>query len=284
MALGRVSLYAAENEDWEEKRQEMRLEGKTVIITGGSSGIGRSIARLFAAEGAAVVVADITTEVRESGEPTCDVITAEGGIARYKYCDVSVWADVDRLVIETVAEFGKLDVMVNNAAVNAGGKPLLETTEAEWDHAMAVNAKGVFFGCKRAVQQMLLQPVLNEVRGRIVNISSQHGMVCAPGKIAYGTGKAAAVYLTRQVAVDYAEQHIVCNAVAPGRILTGKPLDLPGTDPLAYSESRTPMPRLGRPRDVAQAALFLASDESSYTTGSEFVVDGGITSAYVTPE
>lgn len=253
----------------------VRLEGKTVIVTGGASGIGRSISRLFAAQGAAVVVADITTEVREGGEPTCDVIVAEGGTARYKRCDVSVWSDVDQLVTETVAEFGKLDVIVNNAAVNAGGKPLLETTEADWDYAMAVNAKGVFFGCKRAVRQMLLQPVLNDVRGRIVNISSQHGMVCAPGKIAYGTGKAAAVYITRQVAVDYAEQHIVCNAVAPGRILTGKPLDLPGTDPLAYSESRTPMPRLGRPRDVAQAALFLASDESTFITGHNLMVDGG---------
>ena len=253
----------------------MRLKGKTAIVTGGSSGIGRSIARLFASEGARVVIADVTTDVREGGEATAEVIAAAGGVARYKPCDVSVWDDIDRVVSEAVEEFGGLDIMVNNAAVQAGAKPLLETTEAEWDHAMAVNAKGVFFGCKRAVQQMLTQPVVGEARGRIVNLSSQHGMVCAPGKIAYGTGKAAAVYITRQVAVDYADQHIICNAVAPGRILTGKPLTGPGADPIEYSESRTPMPRLGRPRDVAHAALFLASDEATYITGHNLMVDGG---------
>ena len=126
----------------------------------------------------------------------------------------------------TVARWGRLDVIVNNAATRAGG-PLLETSEADWDRVMAVNAKGVFFGCKRAVQQMLTQaPPADgdpEVRGRIVNISSQHGMIRAPEDIAYGVGKAAVVYMTRQIAGDYGGQGIVCNAVAPGKILTGKP-------------------------------------------------------------
>ena len=253
----------------------MRLKGKTAIVTGAASGIGRSIATLFASEGANVAIADVTTDVREGGEPTHEVIAAQGGTVRFHHCDVSRWDDVDRVVTETVDEFGSLDVMVNNAAISGSGDALLETSEEEWDQVMAVNAKGVFFGCKRAVQQMLTQPVHGDARGRIVNISSQHGMVCAPGKIAYGTGKAAAVYITRQVAVDYAEQQIICNAVAPGRILTGKPLDGPGADPLEYSQMRTPMPRLGRPGDVAHAVLFLASDEATYITGHNLMVDGG---------
>ena len=253
----------------------MRLEGKTAVVTGGASGIGRAIATLFAAEGANVVIGDVTTEVKEGGEPTHEVIAAAGGTALFQTCDVSVWADVDALVSLAVARFGALDVIVNNAATLGGGAKLLETTEEDWDRVMAINAKGVFFGCKRAVQQMLTQPVRGDARGRIVNISSQHGMVCAPGKIAYGTGKAAAVYITRQVAVDYAEDHIICNAVAPGRILTGKPLGGAGSDPLEYSHARTPMPRLGAPKDVASAALFLASDEATYITGHNLMVDGG---------
>jgi NAD(P)-dependent dehydrogenase (short-subunit alcohol dehydrogenase family) len=253
----------------------MRLEGRTAVVTGGASGIGRAIARLFSAEGANVVVGDVTTEVREGGEPTHEVIADAGGSCLFQRCDVSRWEAVDALVGLAVERFGTLDVMVNNAATVGRGLPLLETDEAEWDRVMAVNAKGVFFGCKRAVQQMLTQQPRDDVRGRIVNVSSQHGMVAAPGKLAYGTGKAAVVYMTRQIAVDYAEEGIVCNAVAPGRILTGKPLSGPGADALEYSKMRTPMPRLGRSDDVARAALFLASDDASYVTGHNLMVDGG---------
>ncbi|MFW5679208.1 MAG: SDR family NAD(P)-dependent oxidoreductase [Pseudomonadota bacterium] len=253
----------------------MRLHNKIAVVTGGSSGIGRAIARLFAREGATVVIGDVTTEVLEGGAPTAEVITNDGGTARFQHCDVSKWADVDALVGAAVAEFGRLDVMVNNAAIRGAGGRLLDTTEEDWDRVMAVNAKGVFLGCKRAVQQMLTQPVVGDARGRIVNISSQHGMVCSPAKIAYGTGKAAVVYLTRQIAVDYAKDHIVCNAVAPGRILTGRPLDEAGTASLPYSRMRTPMPRLGTPDDVARAALFLASDEATFVTGHNLMVDGG---------
>lgn len=253
----------------------MRLSGKTAVVTGAASGIGRAIAILFAKEGANVVIGDVTEEVKEGGEPTAEVIAKEGGTARFVTCNVSKWADVDNLVGTAVSEFGSLDVMVNNAAVMGAGVKLLETTEEDWDHVMGVNAKGVFFGCKRAVQQMLTQPLVGDAKGRIVNISSQHGMVCAPGKMAYGVGKSAVVYMTRQIAVDYAKENIICNAVAPGRILTGKPLGGPGSDPLEYSTMRTPMPRLGKPGDVAHAALFLASDEATYITGHNLMVDGG---------
>ena len=252
----------------------MRLNGKTAVVTGGASGIGRAIAMLFAREGASVVIGDVIEDPKEGGEPTVEAITAAGGTAMFQHCDVSRWSDVDSLVATAVERFGSLDVMVNNAAIVNGAR-LLETSEEEWDQVMGVNAKGVFFGCKRAVQQMLTQPVRGDARGRIVNISSQHGMVCAPNKMAYGVGKATAVYMTRQIAVDYADDHIICNAVAPGRILTGKSLEGVGSDPLDYSNMRTPMPRLGEPKDVAHAVLFLASDEATYITGHNLMVDGG---------
>jgi len=164
--------------------------------------------------------------------------------------------------------------MVNNAATYTGTS-LVETSEAQWRQVMAVNVDGLFFGCKRAVQQMLTQAPIGEVRGRIVNISSQHGMVASAGDAPYGVSKSSAVYMTRQVAVEHAKDLIVCNAVAPGKIVTGKPgID---DDParLARAQSRTPWPRLGRPDDVASAALFLASDMASFVTGINLMVDGG---------
>jgi glucose 1-dehydrogenase len=252
----------------------MRLAGRTAIVTGAASGIGRAIALAFAAEGASVVIADMRTSPREGGVPTPEAIAAAGGTALFLQADVSRWADVDRVVGETVARYGRLDVMVNNAAISVG-KPLLETTEEEWDRVLAVNLKGVFFGCKRAVHQMLSQEPSGETRGRIVNISSQHGMIAAPEDIAYGVSKSGVVYITRQIATDYATHGIICNAVAPGKILTVKTGRAVEPRWLEYSRQRTPWPRLGRPTDVASAALFLASDEATYITGINLLVDGG---------
>ena len=250
------------------------LDGRLAIVTGGSSGIGRAIALRFAAEGAVVTVADLDESPIEGGEPTAAMIAQAGGRAFYHRADVARWAEMDRLVGDTVRRLGSLDIMVNNAATYCG-KPLLDTTEEDWRRVMDVNLTGMFFGCKRAVQQMLTQAPRGEARGRIVNISSQHGMVASPGDCSYGVSKAGAVYITRQIAVDYAKDLIVCNAVAPGKIVTGKPgID---SDParLDYSRRRTPWPRLGRPEDVAGAALFLASDMATYLTGVNLLVDGG---------
>tara|TARA_B100000029_G_scaffold103633_1_gene94150 strand:- start:47 stop:817 length:771 start_codon:yes stop_codon:yes gene_type:complete len=252
----------------------MRLEHKVAVVTGGSSGIGRGIAVRFAQEGANVVVADVQTEPLEGGETTVQTIEAAGRQAQFIETDVSSWQQVDALITEVVARFGKLDVMVNNAAVFAG-TPLLETSEADWERTMAVNVKGVFFGCKRAVAQMLDQAPTGEARGRVINISSQHGMISCPGDLAYGVSKSAIVYMTRQIAAEYAEDLVVCNAIAPGKILTGRGGDAVSEEALAYSNARTPMPRLGRPADVASAAVFLASDECTYMTGVNLMVDGG---------
>ncbi len=250
----------------------MRLEGRVAIVTGGASGIGKAICEALAREGAIVTVADVRRDPMEGGIATVDVIRSFGGEAAFEETDVSCAEDIDGLITRAVSRFGRIDIMVNNAAIGVG-KPLLETTEEEWDRVIDVNMKGVFLGCKRAIAQMMGQDPIGEVRGRIINITSQHGMVCAPNNFAYGVGKSGAVYMTRQIAVDYAAEGITCNAVAPGRILTGKPLD--PVDPLEYSRSRTPWPRLGRPSDVAGAVVFLCSDESSFITGHNLMVDGG---------
>ena len=259
-----------------------RLQDRVCIVTGAASGIGRAIARRFAGEGAQVVILDPRSDPIEGGDSTVDLIRAAGGSVAALQIDVSIWEDVDRAITETVAEFGALHVMVNNAAIYTGSD-LLSTSIADWDRVMAVNLRGVFNGCKRAVQQMLTQQPIAEARGRIVNISSQHGMIACPGDIAYGVSKAGTVYITRQIANDYAARGIVCNAVAPGKILTGR-TDAIDEVSMAYSRSRTPMAReplgrLGKPEDVASAALFLAGDECSYMNGVNLMVDGGWTAA-----
>ena len=250
------------------------LENRVAVVTGASSGIGRAIALRFAAEGAIVVVADLRTDPIEGGEPTIELIGREGGRCLFQRTDVSRWTDIDALIGETVRQHGRLDIMVNNAATYTG-TTLLETTEEQWNHVMAVNLTGMFFGCKRAIQQMLTQEIAGEARGRIVNISSQHGMIASPGDCAYGVSKAGAVYITRQIAVDFAKDQIICNAVAPGKIITGKASADSDPARLDYAQRRTPWPRLGEPKDVAGAALFLASDLASYVTGHNLMVDGG---------
>lgn len=254
----------------------MRLNERTAIITGASSGLGRAMARRFASEGATVIVADLETEPREGGAPTVEVITDEGGRAEYIRCDVSKRTDVETAVAHVVQRFGRLDVMVNNAMTTQYvPKPLLETTDEQWNAVLSVNLTGVFYGCRAAVAQMITQEVRGEVRGRIINLSSQLGIVAAPGNCTYGVSKAGVDYLTRSVARDYAANQIMCNAIAPGKMLTGKTGHPVAPDVIAFSESRTPWPRLGRPEDIAGAALFLASDDATFIQGETLAVDGG---------
>jgi len=246
-----------------------RLAGKTALITGASSGIGRAIARKFHEEGAELLLMDITEQVVEGGEPTHKILDVP-----FFQGDVSKEADVERAVRLAASSTGRLDIVVNDAVVRAG-KSLTETSLEEWNHVMAVNVTGVFLVCRAAVRRMLTQEIRHEARGRIVNISSQHGMIAAPGDCSYGVSKSAIVYMTRQIAADYGKDNIICNAVAPGKILTGKGGRAVEPRWIDYSHRRTPLPRLGRPEDVASAALFLASDEASFITGENLMVDGG---------
>ena len=250
------------------------LAGNVAVVTGASSGIGRAIALTFASEGARVALADVTTAALEGGEPTLDLILRNGGDAFFERTDVGQWPDVDRLIGATVSRYGRLDIMVNNAAISSG-TGLLETGEQQWEDVMRVNLTGMFYGCKRAVQQMLQQEPRDEVRGRIINLGSQQGIVTCPGETPYGVSKAGAIYITRQIAVDYAKHLIVCNSISPGKIVTGRPGV--GQDPALVENARrrTPWPRLGRPQDIANAAVFLGSNRATYITGANLMVDGG---------
>lgn len=246
-----------------------RLQGKTALITGASSGIGRAIAGKFHAEGARLLLMDVTEQVIEGGEPTHKILNVP-----FFQGDVAKEADVEEAVRRAAESARRLDIVVNDAVVRVG-KPLVDTSLEEWNRVMAVNVTGVFLMCRAAVRRMLTQDIRNEVRGRIVNISSQHGMIAAPGDCSYGVSKSAIVYLTRQIAADYGKDSIICNAVAPGKILTGKGGRAVEPRWIEYSHARTPLPRLGRSEDVANAALFLASDEATFITGANLMVDGG---------
>src|SRR6266404_1432943 len=227
-----------------------------------------------AAAAASVVIADITEQPVEGGDSTLDIITRAGGAAFFQKTDVGRWDDVDALIGATVERHGRLDVMVNNAATYSG-TALLQTEPAQWEQVMRVNLTGIFNGCKRAVQQMITQEPRQEVRGRLINLGSQQGIVTSPGDLPYGVSKAGAIYITRQIAVDYAKHLIVCNCISPGKIVTGAGGLAKDPARLEYQRQRTPWPRFGRPQDVANAAVFLASDRASFITGSNLVIDGG---------
>jgi glucose 1-dehydrogenase len=257
------------------------LAGKTVVVTGGSSGIGRAMALAFAAKGANVVIADIRREPREGGEPTDKLISAAGGTALHVHTDVSLWDDVMRLARTTVERFGRADTLVNNAILTGPHHTgILDTTEVDWDAMMDVGLRGVFLCSKRFIQVMLGQEPVAEVRGRVINMASQAGFLGSPGAFTYDTIKGGVINMTRQLAVEYAPRGVIVNAIAPGKILT-TPRDEPDTsETLEYAALRTPFPRLGQPEDVTGLACFLASDECTYMTGAIVPVDGGWLAAF----
>ncbi|MEV9385795.1 glucose 1-dehydrogenase [Klebsiella variicola] len=254
--------------------RNLSMAGKVCIVTGAASGIGRAISRQLAANGAQVVVADITTEVIEGGVPTAELILEVGHKAVFIHTDVAETTQVDALIQETVSCFGRLDVLVNNACIRHA-RSLLDMEEKDWNRVLDVNLNGVYRCCRAAIRQMVQQSLVDETRGRIINLSSQHGMIAAPQDLAYGVSKAAIDYLTRQVATDYASQQIVCNAVAPGKIQTGAGGRAIDPTVIERATRRTPWLRLGRPEDIARAVLFLASSEASFITGATLMVDGG---------
>jgi len=250
---------------------------RSAIVTGSSSGIGRAIACRLAGDGYFVFLADLRRDPLTGGVPTDELIGAAGDECEFVRTDVASRQEGEHLIDRAVEVAGRLDVLVNNAAL-AGehSKPLLDTEDTDFDAILAVNVRGPFLLCRAAVRRMLVQPLRGDARGRIINVTSQHGMVGAPGHFAYAVSKGALVQLTRQIAVEHGRDGIICNAVAPGKIVTGAVGDLSKDEAgAAYVHARTPFSRLGEPRDVAAAVSFLASDEATYISGINLLVDGG---------
>lgn len=242
-----------------------RLQGKIAIITGGARGIGEAHARLFAAEGARVVVTDILTA---EGEQTVAAIKAAGGDALFLHHDVTQEADWARVVADTIRQYGGLTTLVNNAGF-ANLKGVEEETLEGFNNIVAVCQTGVWLGMKAAM------PALKKSgNGAIVNISSLYGIIGTPSMISYHGAKGAVRLMTKSAALEYARQGVRVNSVHPGII--GTPLAK--TLPAEYLETiceTTPMGRMGEPIDIATMSLFLCSDEANFITGAEFVVDGG---------
>lgn len=264
-----------------------RLRDRVTVVTGSSSGNGRAIALAFAREGAAVVCSDIRKSALEGGyekdieRDTDDIIRDEGGRAEYVECDTTKATDVQAVVEKAVSAFGRLDIMVNNAGVFTGLHTIVDETEDEYDFTMAVNAKGVWLGCKFAIAQMLKQEDAGggeTSRGKIINIASIGGLVGLAAEPAYCMSKGAVVNFTRQLAVDYAPERINVNAICPGFLATAmvRPfLDDPELNETLHELS--PWPHLGTAEDVGRLAVYLASDDAEMVTGSMQVLDGGYT-------
>ena len=248
----------------------MRLEGKVALISGGSRGMGACEAELFAKEGAKVVVGDV---LEEQGRSLVEKIAREGGDAVFMRLDVTSESDWEAAVAEAVSRYGKLDVLVNNAGVSARGS-IEETTVADWDRVMDINAKGVFLGTRQAIPEMR-----KAGGGSIVNISSQLGLVgMNESSPQYQSSKGAVRLFTKSAAIQYAAEGIRVNSVHPGPIATPMTEDRRSDPDLQQlMVSRIPLGRYGESEDVAYGVLYLASDEASFVTGSELVIDGGWT-------
>jgi NAD(P)-dependent dehydrogenase (short-subunit alcohol dehydrogenase family) len=257
----------------------MRLENKVALITGAGSGIGRESARLFAREGARVLVADVNDE---AGRAVVEELRSTGGEAVYVHADVSQAADAEGMIRAAEESFGRLDVLFNNAGIShARDDDAVATEEEVWDLTMRINLKGVFLGCKYGI------PALRRAGGgSIINTASFVALLgAATPQLAYTASKGGVLALTRELAVIHAREKIRVNALCPGPLRTELLMKYLDTEEKRQRRLvHIPMGRFGEAAEIAKAALFLASDESSFTTGATFLVDGGITAAYVTPE
>ena len=257
----------------------MRLQGKVALITGAGNGIGRETALLFAAEGAQVVAADVN---RTAGEVVVREIEAAGGQAIFAQADVSKAADCEAMVQAAENSFGKLNVLFNNAGImHSDDDNAMTTEESVWDLTMAINLKGVFLGCKYGI------PAIRRAGGgSIINTASFVALVgAATPQLAYTASKGGVLAMTRELAVIHARENIRVNALCPGPLRTELLMSFLNTDEKKQRRLvHVPMGRFGEAKEIAYAALYLASDESSYVTGTDFMVDGGLTAAYVTPE
>lgn len=257
----------------------MRLQNKVALITGAGSGIGLQTAQLFAQEGAKVVVVDVNDA---AGQKTVELLKASGGEAVYVHADIARAADCERMVQVAEEHFGKLNIMFNNAGIShADDDNAINTSEAVWDLTFAINVKGVFLGCKYGI------PALRRAGGgSIINTASFVALLgAATPQLAYTASKGAVLSMTRELAVIHARENIRVNALCPGPLHTELLMKYLNTPEKKQRRLvHIPMGRFGEAKEIAYAALYLASDESSFVTGTEFTVDGGITAAYVTPE
>lgn len=248
-----------------------RLDSKAALVTGASSGIGRAIALRLAGEGATVVVADIREEPRGGGKPTQQLIEEGDGKASFIETDVSRVEEIRKAIDEAAERFGSLDVMVNNAGIFPGLSPVEELDESDYDRTMEINLKGTFFGSKLAAEKMKEM----NTKGSIINISSIAGQYGFNQASTYCASKGGITNLTRELALELGPDGIRVNAVNPGVIetaMTTQDEEVAGT-----MVDQIPLRRDGKPEDIADAVLFLASDESDYVTGHNLVVDGGYT-------
>ncbi len=254
----------------------MRLDGKVTIITGGGSGMGKTAAELFAKEGASVVVADYS---EAAGEAVVAAVKAQGGQATFVKADVSSEADAKGMVQHAIATYGRVDALYNNAGIMPeADHSVIDTDVATWDKVMAVNVRGVFLGCKYAIPQMLEQG-----SGSIINIASFVAILgCSVPQDAYTASKGAVLALTRSLAVQFAGQGVRTNAISPGPIETPLLMDWLLKDEAAKQLrlNRNPSRRFGKPEEIVNVGIYLASDESRWTNGANFVIDGGITVNY----
>ena len=254
----------------------MKLEGKTALITGGGAGIGAAIAKRFVEEGAKICIAGRRREMLENVArllPTGTVITCQG--------DTSKEEDAARMVDATVSLWGKLDILVNNAAINAGGGPVAEFNLATWRQVLDINLTGPFLLMQKAIPHMVKGGA-----GSIINIASLGGLRCLPGLPAYCTSKAGLIMLTQQAALDYGARNIRCNAVCPGFVRTemadqefgqfGKALGIELDEFFSQITRATPLKRYAAPSEIGGVCAFLASDDSSFMTGAVLVIDGGV--------
>lgn len=257
----------------------MRLKNKVTLITGAGSGIGRETALLFASEGASVVVVDVNDA---AGHETVRMVADAGGKAAYVHADVSKAGECEAMIAFAEQTFGRLNVLFNNAGIShAADDDAINTSEDVWDLTFNINVKGVFLGCKYGI------PALRRAGGgSIINTASFVALLgAATPQLAYTASKGAVLSMTRELAVIHAREGIRVNALCPGPLRTELLMKYLNTD--AKKQRRLvhiPMGRFGEAAEIAKAVLFLASDESSFTTGATFLVDGGITAAYVTPE
>jgi NAD(P)-dependent dehydrogenase (short-subunit alcohol dehydrogenase family) len=251
-----------------------RLEGKVAVVTGAADGIGRAIADGFAREGASVWLGDIDDR---KGKAVAKSLRNAGLKAEYLHCDVAEDKDIARLIRTAAKKGGRLDVLVNNAAIAIGGMPVYEMTDEQWNRLIAVNLTSVFRGCKYALPLMIAQK-----RGAIINMASAQGHIGLDGWTAYAGAKGAVMSMTRQMAVEFGPHNVRINSISPGTINT--PMNVQVIADLGDHVARAwvkmhPIGRIGEPAEIAEAAIYLASDAAAFTTGIDLRVDGGLTAA-----